>query len=307
MQSEELPIVASIGFFDGVHLGHKYLIEQIKKIAAENDCESAVITFTEHPQKVLESSFSPYLLTTSKEKMELLKKTGLDYCIPLPFTKELASYSAYKFMDEILKKLYNTHTLIIGYDHRFGSNRSEGFEEYVEYGKQLGINVIQIDEYADTYVSSSKIRKFLADGKIESANKLLGYNYRITGKVVHGLNMANTLGYPTANIQLEEKDKDKMIPLCGVYVARIFVDNKAYNGMLYIGRRPTMLNNGGVTIEANIFDFEGDLYDKIISVELLKFVRADTKFENQALIKLQIDKDYKEIKEYFTQNKNNKK
>lgn len=302
MQLDELPIVASIGFFDGVHLGHRYLIEQIKEEARVNDCESAVITFTEHPQKVLESSFSPYLLTTFTEKMDLLKKTGIDYCIPLSFTKELASYSAYKFMDEILKKRYNTKTLIIGYDHRFGNNRSEGFEDYYKYGKELGINVLQLKAYEDTYVSSSKIRKLIADGKIEEANLLLGYNYKLHGTVVHGLEIAKTLGYPTANIQLKDKDKDKMLPFFGVYAVKVKVKGAEHNGMLYLGRRPTMLNNGGVTIEVNIFDFNESIYNEDISVEILKFIRGEIKFENNELVKLQIAKDYEIVKDFFQNN-----
>ena len=299
MYLEELPIVASIGFFDGVHLGHRYLIEQIKEEAKTNDFESAVITFTQHPQKVLESSFSPYLLTTFTEKMEQLKQTELDYCIPLNFTKELASYSAYKFMDDILKKRYNTKILIIGYDHRFGNNRSEGFEDYVRYGTELGIKVIQLKEYKDVYVSSSKIRKLIAEGKIEDANLLLGYNYKLHGTVVHGLELAKTLGFPTANIQLKDKDKDKMLPFFGVYAVKVYLRGNEHFGMLYVGRRPTMLNNGGVTIEVNIFDFHENIYDQDITVEIFKFIRGEMKFDNNELIREQINKDYQEVKHFF--------
>ena len=299
MHLEELPIVVSIGFFDGVHLGHRYLIQQIKDEAVANDYESAIITFTKHPQKVLESSFSPYLLTTFTEKMELLKQTGLDYSIPLNFTKEMASYSAYKFMDEILKKRYNAKVLVIGYDHRFGNNRSEGFEDYARYGDELGIKVMQLKEYEDTYVSSSKIRRLLAEGKIQEANALLGYNYKLHGTVVHGLELAKTLGYPTANIQLKDKDKDKMLPFFGVYAVKVRVLDNDHIGMLYIGRRPTMLNNGGVTIEVNIFDFHENIYDQDITVEILDFIRGEIKFENNSLIKAQIDKDAQEVKKFF--------
>lgn len=300
-QIDELPIVVAVGFFDGVHLGHQFLIEQVKAEAASSHYESAVITFTEHPKKVLGASFSPYLLTPLTEKIQLLKQTGLDYCIPLAFSKELSGYSAFRFMDEILRRRYNAKTLIVGYDHRFGYNRTESFEQYVEYGKKLGIKVIQAKEYIEDYVSSSKIRLLLAEGEIEKANALLGYKYKLQGVVVDGLKLARKLGYPTANIQLANRDLDKMLPLLGVYAVWVWLDDVKYHGMLYIGKRPTMLNNGGVTIEVNILDFHQEIYGKDITVELLKFVREDIKFSNAEKIKAQIDADLLRIQKFFAE------
>lgn len=299
VNENELPIVASVGFFDGVHLGHKYLIEQIKEEAEKSQYESAIITFTEHPQKVLESSFHPYLLTPFSEKINLLKETGIDYCIPLKFTKDLAGYSAFKFMEEVLLKRYNVRTLIIGYDHRFGNNRSEGFDEYVEYGEKLGIKIIKAKPYEQLYVSSSQIRRDLAEGKLDEANKLLDYNYFLKGEVVHGLKIARTLGYPTANLQLSAKDSDKMLPAFGVYAAWTYLNGKKYASMVYLGRRPTMLNNGGMTIETHLINFDGDLYGKILTVEFLKYMREEMKFTDKKHSKQQIKKDFESVKDYF--------
>lgn len=303
IHGDELPIVAAVGFFDGVHLGHKFLIEQIKSEADKTQYETAIITFTEHPQKVLGASFHPYLLTPFAEKISLLKKTGVDYCIPISFTKELSNYTAFQFMKEILLQKYNVRTLIIGYDHRFGNDREEGFDEYKAHGEKLGIDVVKASEYSKTYVSSSKIRKLLSEGHISEANKLLGYNYVINGVVVDGLRIARTLGFPTANLQLLNKDVDKMLPMNGVYAAKTYIDGKKYDSMVYLGRRPTMLNNGGMSIETHIIDFDGDLYGKMATIELLEFIRDDIKFKDKSLIKPQIEKDYVKIKEYFNSSK----
>lgn len=292
------PIVASIGFFDGVHRGHVYLIEQIITEAKRRNLPVAVITFKNHPRVTLDDGYQPALLTWYEEKLNLLDKLGVDICIPLDFTEELSRMSARDFMSQILKKELNVDTLIIGYDHRFGHDRIDGFAEYVEYGKELGISVFQEKELdEDEYVSSSQIRKLIQKGEVDKAAQLLGYNYMVEGIVIKGNQVGRSIGFPTANLQLP--DESKVLPPDGVYAVNIFLGEKEYKGMLYIGRRPTLYSDVHKSIEVNIFDFNEDIYGKSLKVEILKYIRRDVKFESIEILRRQLELDEQRVREFI--------
>ncbi len=291
MHVEHRPLVATLGFFDGVHIGHRYLINQVKAKAKQLNLPAAVVTFPEHPRKVLQQDYQPKLLCGYEEKLEQLETTGIDYCVSMPFTVELATLTAKEFMEKTLKEKINVHTLVVGHDHRFGHNREEGFPEYVKYGNELGIDVMQATElrFEDRHVSSSRIRRLLAEGKIKLANKLLSYNYKFSGKIIEGYKVGRTIGFPTANIQAWEKYK--VIPALGVYAVFVRFENEIYEGMLYIGTRPTLHNNNEISMEVNIFDFEGDLYNRSLTVEFVDFIRPDKKFDSVKSLVEQIRQD----------------
>jgi len=291
---KESPIVASIGFFDGVHLGHRYLIQQIREIASQKGMPSGVITFPVHPRKVLQTDYQPALLCGYEERVERLAMTGLDLCISLDFTYEISQMSAREFIHKILKGRYNVDTLLIGYDHRFGHNREDGFEEYQKYGAEVGINIIQAKEYAGEHISSSRIRTLLKDGDVQKAAELLSYNYQIAGKIIEGFKVGRTIGFPTANIQSWERYK--VIPAFGVYAVFVYINDARYGGMLYIGKRPTLHNGDNVSVEVNIFDFEGNLYNQSLTAEFLEFVRPDQKFEGLEVLRKQLFKDQDDVK-----------
>ena len=298
--SKLLPNVATIGFFDGVHRGHRFLIEQVCKVAAERGLASSVITFPVHPRKVMQPDFRPELLTTCDEKVSLLAGTGIDYCIMLDFTLDLACLSAKQFM-AILKQDYRVQVLMIGYDHRFGHNRSEGFEDYVCYGKEIGIEVIRAQAYTSDIeigttrnipVSSSLIRKLLHEGEVEIAARCLKYEYFLDGTVVGGYQVGRKIGFPTANLSVD--DPDKLIPADGVYAVWVTFDGKTYMGMLNIGVRPTIGNGPNRTIEVNILHFHSDIYDKFIRLTFVKRTRPELKYDSIDELIAQLHKDAEE-------------
>lgn len=287
---QHAPLVATIGFFDGVHTGHRFLIDQVKEEAAKRGLPSAVITFPVHPRKVLQKDYQPALLCGFEEKTERLATTGVDYCVCLDFTTEISQLSAREFMKNILKDKLSVNTLVIGYDHRFGHNREDAFADYKRYGSEIGIDVIEARELpGEEHVSSSRIRKLLAEGYIRKAAKLLSYNYTISGKIVEGFKVGRTIGFPTANIQVWETYK--VIPAFGVYAVYVHVEGQRYDGMLYIGKRPTLHNGDNISIEVNLFNFDGDLYNKNLTAEFIDFVRPDEKFIDIDTLKKQIGND----------------
>ncbi|MFV0418088.1 MAG: riboflavin biosynthesis protein RibF [Dysgonomonas sp.] len=292
------PLVATIGFFDGVHTGHRYLIEQVKEEAASRGLPSAVITFPVHPRKVLQKDYQPALLCGYDEKIERLASTDVDYCVCLDFTVEISQMPARQFMQEVLKDRLNINTLIIGYDHRFGYNREDSFPEYKRYGEEIGINVIEAKELpGDEHVSSSRVRKLLGEGYVRKAARLLSYNYTISGKIVEGFKVGRTIGFPTANIQVWETYK--VIPAFGIYAVYVHVEGERYDGMLYIGKRPTLHNGDNVSIEVNLFNFDDDLYNKELTAEFLEFIRPDELFTNIDTLKEQIMKDKENVIKYI--------
>ncbi len=287
--------VATIGFFDGVHRGHRFLIRQLTRYAVGHDLASLLVTFRTHPRQVMQAAYQPQLLTTYDEKCGQLATTGADYCLTLDFTTALAALSARRFMAEILKEKLSVKALVIGYDHRFGHDRSEGFAEYVEYGRELGMEVVRADAFAmsEVNVSSSMVRACLAEGEVGIAARCLTRPYEITGRVVHGFHVGHELGFPTANIQVE--DSQKLIPKNGVYAVwvkgKIGGEEHVWGGMLNIGLRPTMENGENRTIEVHLLDFAGDLYGCRLTLSFVRRLRDERKFRNKGELVHQLRED----------------
>lgn len=293
--------VATIGFFDGVHKGHQFLLHQVMEEAKKVGGTAMCVTFDCAPRMVVEQTkgreLSMQLLTTQTEKTLLLHQVGIEDVKMLHFTPEMVKMSAYVFMDKVLKQTMDVGVLVIGYDHRFGHNREEGFEDYVRYGEKLGIRVVQAQAYEEDFitVSSSLIRETLLQGRIADSRKLLGYDYFIDGVVVNGFKVGRKLGYPTANIEVPT---EKLIPCDGVYAVQAALNPSLtlpqgegkrnpplYNGMLNIGWRPTF-NGNRRTIEVNLFDFDGNIYSEHITLRFIDFLRPEQKFESpEALIR----------------------
>ncbi|MDD2475913.1 MAG: bifunctional riboflavin kinase/FAD synthetase [Dysgonamonadaceae bacterium] len=290
-------MVATLGFFDGVHLGHRHLIKQVVSEAKRIGQESAVITFPIHPRKVLDKDYQPPLLCGLDEKVTQLATTEIDNCIMLDFTRDISQLSAKDFIQQILKDKIGIKTLFVGYDHRFGKNREEEFEDYCKYGAEVGINMIKATafQFGKETVSSSQIRYLLAQGDISLANTFLSYNYTITGKIVEGYQVGRRIGFPTANIKIWERYK--VIPTDGVYAVRVHIENSIHEGMLYIGNRPTLHDDYQTSVEVNIFDFDEDLYNKTLTVEFVSFVRPDIKFNGVEPLIAQINKDKIKVRE----------
>ncbi len=307
----ERPLALTIGFFDGVHLGHRYLVSELSNLAKEKGLDSAVLTFRTHPRQVLHSDYIPSLLTTADEKIELLQSTGVDYIVMTEFTQELSQLSAQEFM-RLLHDNLNVKCLMIGYDHRFGHNRSESFEDYVEFGREIGVDVVQSSPLTvdEINVSSSAVRKAISEGNVSKASQLLGREFSLSGKVVKGFQVGRTIGYPTANIAY---DDCRMLPKDGVYAAKLLVetheracdhsngDDKSYDAMLYVGSRPTV-NTGKVSVEAYLFDFSGDLYGKEVKVTFVERVRDSVKFDSVEELKMQLKKDEIDVRNILTTN-----
>ena len=286
------PCAATVGFFDGLHAGHRFLIEELKATAKIQNLKSVVITFAVHPLKVLNSGFRPEILTTLPEKLTQLTSTGIDACIVLDFTISMANLSAYEFLETILKDKFNVHTLLVGHDHRFGHNRTDGFPEYKKYGDALGMNVISCLQYntdIDNHISSSEIRNALKKGEVESANRLLTYEYSISGRVIEGFKVGRTIGYPTANLAIS--DPDKLIPAIAVYAVRVKWNSSTYKGMLNIGHRPTFDNGSNISIEVHILDFKEDIYNQVLEVDFICKIRDEKKFKDIDELKEQLQND----------------
>lgn len=294
------PCVATIGFFDGVHRGHQFLIANVREEARKAGLPSLVITFDRHPRQVLSQDYQPRLLTTLDRKLQLLSLTGVDNVAVLHFTKEMAALSARDFMQQILHDKLNVRELIIGYDNRFGHNRAEGFDDYVGYGKEIGIQVRQATPFAvgDIKVSSSLTRSFLEGGEVEMATRCLGRPYELSGMVVKGFQQGRKLGFPTAN--LDTGNSGLLIPKGGVYAVKASIDNhqRLLSAMMDIGTRPTY---GGtrLSLEVNIFNFHGSLYGKRLTVQFFKRMRDDRKFESIEDLAAQLQKDRESVTKFF--------
>lgn len=294
------PLVATIGFFDGVHRGHQFLIKQVCDEAKASGMESAVITFDEHPRKVLHQDYQPRLLSTLEEKLILLSRTGIGNAVVLHFDREMAGLSAHDFMEKVLRDRLNVKKLIIGYDNRFGHNRAEGFDDYVRMGHEMGIEVIQSQAFSldGVNVSSSYIRKLIEKGELELANKCLGYPYAIYGKVVSGYQEGRKLGFPTANLDLS--GSGQLVPANGVYGVKVRLqDSMQYRrGMMNIGTRPTF-NGKNLSIEAYIFDFSDDIYGQTLVAAFIHRIRDEHKFDSAEELAEQMRNDAKIIEEQF--------
>ena len=333
-------MVATIGFFDGVHRGHQCLIRQVQDEALQRGMRSLIITFDRHPRAVFAPGAVPPLLTTTEEKMALLKATGIDDIYVLPFDKAMAALTAREFMQQVLKEQLGVKVLVIGYDHRFGRRETidpatksqgtiqekdavEGFAEYQGYGREMGIEVVLAKELEGEHVSSSEIRRALESGDVQRAAQLLGRSYTWTGRVVHGHEVGRQLGFPTANLVAVDRSAQgdashmkkgqetvgKMLPARGAYAVRVkserppsplkgSVGSEKWDGeewvagMLNIGQRPTIDNGSDISIEAHLFDFEGDLYGQTLTLSFIARLREERRFasEEELMAQLQADK-----------------
>ena len=295
------PLFAALGVFDGVHRGHRAVIARVESEAAARGLSSAVITFRAHPQQVLRPQVPFRMLTSPEERETLLRQTGIDRVIFLDFTREMSLLSAFDFL-QILSSHYRVKGLIIGYDHRFGHNRAEGFDDYVKYGQRLGMEILHADELVTDAgpVSSSIIRELLIKGDLTTANHLLSYPYTLHGKVVNGFHVGRELGFPTANIDIDYPDK--LIPANGVYATRIVLpDGNRYNGMLNIGNRPTLNRPNDYSIEANLFDFSGNLYGSPLAVELIRYMRPEQTFADITALRAQLIADEAAIRKILSE------
>ena len=294
------PCVATIGFFDGVHRGHQFLISHLVETARQDGMPAVVITFDEHPRKVLQSDYQPEMLSTLDSKLLLLSKTEVDDAVVLHFTREMAALSAREFMQQVLHDHLHVKKLFIGYDHRFGHNREETFDDYVRYGKEMGIEVIKNQAYSmnGINISSSVIRSFLKEGEVDMANQCLGYPYTIIGKVVNGYHEGRKLGFPTANLDLSHFGQ--MIPAPGVYAVKARLEGTVVwkQGMMNIGTRPTF-DGKQLTLETHIFNFEGDIYDQLLLVSFVKRIRGERKFESPEELAAQLKEDEQMIINLF--------
>ncbi|HJH66056.1 MAG TPA: riboflavin biosynthesis protein RibF [Bacteroides mediterraneensis] len=293
--------VATIGCFDGVHRGHRYLIEQVHNIAKAEGLASCLITFTRHPRQVLDANYQPRLLTCLSQKIECFEHTPIEYCVLLPFTKELSLLSAREFM-EILHNVYHVQTLFVGYDHHFGHDQGEGYQEYCRYGKELGMRVMQSKALVEegVSISSTLIRSCLQDGQVKQANSYLGYSYYLNGRVVDGRKLGRTLGFPTANIQ--PLCAEKQLPVSGVYAVYVYLGKERYAGMLNIGSCPTVNDdNQAVSIEVHILNFLGDIYEELIKVEFVDYIRPEVKFDNVEELTQQLQRDRVAVKNLLNQ------
>lgn len=288
--------VVTIGTFDGVHLGHQAVFKQMKAETKKINGETIVITFYPHPRIVLGlDSKNLKFIKTEKKKIEAIEKAGIDNLIIVEFTKEFARMPSEVFIRDLIIDSIHPKVLIVGYDHQFGKNREGSFELLTKMSKEFGFEVKQVaaQDIGDITISSTKIRKLLEGGNISEANKLLGHEYSITGKVVRGQSIGHNLGFPTANIEVG--DEYKLIAAVGVYACRVFCEEKTYKGMSNIGFRPTIDTgsqlNRGITIEVNIFDFDKAIYGKEITISFVERMRDEHKFENIEALKTQLAKD----------------
>ncbi|HLF51652.1 bifunctional riboflavin kinase/FAD synthetase [Flavobacterium sp.] len=292
--------IVTLGTFDGVHIGHKKIIEKLIQNTANDQYESLILTFFPHPRMVLQEESEIKLLNTIEEKAILLEKTGLDNLIIHPFDKAFSRLTAEEFVKNILVDQFNIHKIIIGHDHRFGRNRTANIEDLIIYGKQYNFEVEQISaqEINDVSVSSTKIRNAILEGNITLANEYLGYDYFLTGTIIKGNQLGRTIGYPTANLKIEENYK--LVPQNGVYIVKSILNNTTVFGMMNIGTNPTV-KGGNLSIEVHFFDFDADLYDQKIVISILHRIRAEQKFESLDLLKEQLNKD-KETSISFLEN-----
>lgn len=283
-------LAATVGFFDGVHAGHRALIRQLREVARERALAAAVITFPVHPRRVLQSDYRPQLLDSFEEKLARLAETEVDVCVVLDFTPALAALTARAFMERLSAE-WRVRTLVVGYDHRFGHGRTEGFEEYVAHGREVGMEVLRGTPYllADgTAVSSSRIRALLAECRVEEAARMLTVPYRLRGHVVSGQRIGRTMGFPTANLAVDEPLKVR--PGDGVYAVRAWLRGTAYRGMLSIGNRPT-LGNQPTAVEVHLLDFAGQIYGEALEVEFVRHLRANRRFDSLEALREQLLRD----------------
>jgi riboflavin kinase/FMN adenylyltransferase len=303
--TDDLPVfskaVVTIGTFDGVHLGHQQILEQLRQEAGRIGGETVIITFHPHPRKVVATNQPIYLISTIEEKIELLDKKGIDHLVVVPFTAEFSQQRPEDYIEQFLVKKFHPHTIIIGYDHRFGQGRKGDYKLLEAFSDQFGYRLLEISARVinENTVSSTLIREAVLKGDASAANALLGYDFFFEGLVVHGKKLGRGLGYPTANLQME--NEEKLVPGNGIYVVEVELDGKKYGGMMSIGIRPTI----GITertIEVNIFDFDKDIYGKRLRVYVKKYLREEKKFKDLEELKEQLAVDKKDSLDFLKNN-----
>lgn len=282
--------IVTIGTFDGVHIGHKKVLQKLHNLAIEKDAESVLLTFFPHPRMVLQQDLNIKLLNTIEEKKHLISEFKLDHLIIHPFDLEFSRLTAEDFVKTILVDQLNICSIIIGYDHRFGRNRTATIDDLIEFGTKYNFDVQQITakEIDEIAISSTKIRNTLLEGDIETANTFLGYNYTLSGLVIEGKKIGRTLNFPTANIKIDEEYK--LIPQNGVYIVSVEMNKSTYFGMMNIGTNPT-ISNSNQSIEVHIFDFNQSIYNQNIKICFLERIRDEEKYASLDELKKQLEKD----------------
>ena len=282
--------ILTLGTFDGVHIGHRKILEKLTQNVENGKYESLVLTFFPHPRMVLQGQSEVKLLTTIAEKIELLEKSRIENLVIHPFDEDFSKLTALEFVKKVLVDQLHIQKIIIGHDHRFGRNRTANIDDLIAFGKEYGFEVEQISaqEIEAVSVSSTKIRKELKEGNVTLANEYLGYDYFLTGTITKGKQLGRTIGFPTANIKVLEEYK--LIPKNGVYIVKSCIDQKTVFGMMNIGLNPTIPSEK-LSIEIHYFNFDADLYDRKIVVSILKYIRPEQKFDSVDLLKAQLEKD----------------
>jgi riboflavin kinase/FMN adenylyltransferase len=285
------PSVVTIGTFDGVHIGHQKIVKRIVEIAKKKDLQALVLTFFPHPRMVVQNDSTIKLINTIDEKAKQLESMGVNHLVIKKFTKSFSRLSALEYVRDVLVNKLKVKHIIVGYDHHFGRNRTANIEDLKEYGDFYGFKVTEImpQEVDDVAVSSTKIRNALFKGDIKTANKFLGYNFSLTGKVEKGRGIGSTIDFPTANIIIEESYK--LIPHSGVYLVKAIIKGVNVFGMMNIGNNPTVSDDIKTNIEVHFFDFSNDIYGEVIKVELLDYLRNEIKFPSVLALKEQLKKD----------------
>ena len=314
--------VATVGFFDGLHLGHRHLIRMLRQMAEERQMASAVITFERHPRQVLGSDWQPQLLTTLEEKQALIEAAGVDRLVVLRFDREMAALSARDFMEQVLLRQLGVQVLVTGYDNRFGHNRSEGFDDYVRYGQEIGMDMVAGTPLTlpdGGKISSSVIRRLLQAGDVAGAARCLGRPYTLSGTVVSGQHIGTGLGFPTANLNPDEPLK--LIPKAGAYAVEVSIAQhptpNTFNpppstlhpqdpspithhpGMMNIGTRPTF-DGQGQTLEVHLFNYIGDLYDQLLTVSFRHWLRPEQRFDSRQQLVAQLQHDAEQAQELLS-------
>lgn len=291
--------IVTIGTFDGVHLGHQQILKQLIDTSQQSKLKSVLLTFFPHPRMVLQPDISMRLIQTIEERERALRKTGLDYLVIHPFSEKFSRLSADDYVKQILVEKLNVRKVVVGYDHRFGRNRTASLEDMYNYADIYDFEVIEIDakKIKSTAVSSTKIRKAIDEGDIALANSYLGDPFSLEGVVVHGDKRGRELSYPTANIELQ--NKHKIIPKQGVYLIQSDLDNEVVYGMMNIGTKPTF-DTTNPSIEVHFFDWNGDLYEQTLQVKLLKWVREEQKFGSVEELQAQIHADERYCRSYIS-------
>ncbi len=291
--------VVTIGTFDGVHLGHRKIINRLNEVAQNKDLDSTLLTFFPHPRMVLQQKQDLKLINTIDERIRFLSDTGLSHLVIEPFTIEFSRLKAEDYVKQYLVDYLNAAVVIVGYDHRFGRNRTANIEDLKQFAKTYNFEVEEISkqDIDDVAVSSTKIRNAITEGQIDLANTYLSKPFVLTGKVIKGKQLGKSLGFPTANLQI--KEDYKIIPKEGVYVVSAEINSKQYFGMMNIGHNPTIAKNNKKSVETYFFDFEGDLYSQTLEIQLLKRIRDERKFDSIESLKFAMQKDEEFSRNYI--------